>query len=141
MMTGTDEIDRATTFYECGAYCSQAILMTFCERYGLDTDTAFRLSCGLNSGVRCAEACGAVTGAVLVIGLKYGSSSDECNVRTEEFIRLFRERNGSVVCRDIIGCDIFTPEGRDRAVRDGLFGTVCRDAVADAARILTELGY
>ena len=136
-----DEVGKATEFFECGAYCSQAVLGTFCERYGLDPETAFKISCGLNSGVRCAGTCGAVTGAVLVIGLKYGARSDDCNPRTEEFIRLFRERKGSVSCLDIMGCDIFTPEGNDRAIRENLFGTVCRDAVACAAQILKELGY
>jgi len=136
-----EEVSKASELFDGGLYCSQAVLGAFCERYGLDRETAFRISCGLNSGVRNAETCGAVTGAVLVIGLRYGGSSRECNRRTEEFVRMFRERNGSTVCRDILGCDILTPEGRNKAVMNNLFGTICHDAVASAARILKDLGY
>jgi len=135
------ESGKASELFSNGSYCSQAVLGAFCEKYGLDQKTAFRISCGLNSGVRCAEICGAVSGAVLVIGLRYGDSAAECNERTEEFVRLFREANGSIVCRELLGCDVFTPAGKEKAVREDLFKTVCKDAVISAARILEELGY
>jgi C_GCAxxG_C_C family probable redox protein len=122
-------------------YCSQAVLGAFCEEYGLDKETAFRISCGLNSGVRSGEICGAVSGAVLVIGLRYGDSAAVCNQKTEEYMNAFKERYGKVVCRDILGCDISTPEGREKATREGLFGTLCADAVANAAQLLSDLGY
>ena len=136
-----EEVRKASELYVNGRYCSQAVLGAFCEKYGLDQETAFRISCGLNSGVRCAEICGAVTGAVMVIGLRYGDSKAECNKVTEEFVRLFRERNGSTICRDLMGCDIFTPDGKEKAVREGLFRTVCNDMVISAAQILKELGH
>jgi len=124
-----------------GLYCSQAVLGAFCEKYGLDEAAAFRISCGLNSGVRCADICGAVTGAVLVIGLKYGDSKETCNLKTEEFIRVFKERNGSVICRAILNCDISTPEGKAKAINENLFGTLCPAMVTSAARILEDSGY
>ncbi|MDR1954549.1 MAG: C-GCAxxG-C-C family protein [Candidatus Methanoplasma sp.] len=135
-----EKVKKASEYFGSGMYCSQAVLGAFCENYGMDKGAAFRISCGLNSGVRCAEVCGAVSGAVLVIGLRYGDSKDVCNSMTEEFIRIFRERNKDVTCRNILGCDIFTPEGKAKANSEGLFGTVCVKAVADAARILDELG-
>ena len=136
----SEEVEKASELYSDGLYCSQAVLGAFCEKYGLDKKTAFRISCGLNSGVRCAEICGAVSGAVMVIGLRYGDSAAECNERTEEFVRLFRERNGSTVCRDLMGCDIFTAAGKEKAVREGLFNTACKDLVISAAQILKDLG-
>ena len=136
-----EDVRKASESYRDGLYCSQAVLGAFCERYGLDKETAFRISCGLNSGARCAGMCGAVSGAVLVIGLKHGGSKAECNKMTEEFVRLFRERNRSTVCRDLMGCDIFTPDGKEKAVREGVFDTVCNDLVISAAQILKDLGY
>jgi C_GCAxxG_C_C family probable redox protein len=134
------EVEKAHGLYRDGKYCSQAILGAFCEKYGMDTDTAFRISCGLNSGMRCAEVCGVVSGAVLVIGLQCGDSNDECNARTEEFIRLFKKRKGSIICRDIMGCDIFTPDGKEDALNRNLFDTVCADAVVCSAEILIRMG-
>ena len=136
-----EKTKKASEFFTGGLYCSQAILGAFCETYGMEEETAFRVSCGLNSGGRCAEICGAVSGAILVIGLKHGASKETCNLKTEEFIQKFKEKNGEIVCRNILGCDIFTPEGREKAVRENLFKTTCVDMVASAAQILEELGY
>jgi len=135
------EVREASEMFDAGRYCSQAVLGAFCEKYGMSKESAFRISCGLNSGSRCAELCGAVSGAVLVIGLRYGDSKSICNSKTEEFMRAFREKNGSVVCRDILGCDIFTPEGKAKAIDGNMFEIVCKKAVEDATQILCDLGY
>jgi len=138
----------AAELFRNGFLCSQAILAAFCESYGLDTNTALTIASGLGSGLRCAEVCGAVSGAVLVIGLKYGytdaknrAAKARCNAKAEEFVRIFRERNRHITCRDILGCDVSTPEGRQKAIDEKLFTTVCLDMVVSAATILEELGY
>ncbi|MCL2509987.1 MAG: C-GCAxxG-C-C family protein [Methanomassiliicoccaceae archaeon] len=136
-----NEVTEASELFGKGLYCSQAVLMAFCEKYGMDKGTALKISCGLNSGARCAEICGAVSGAVLVIGLRYGDSSVVCNEKTEEFMNLFKNRYGNIVCRDILGCDISTPEGKKKATEDHLFGKFCVSAVANAAQTLVVLGY
>jgi len=66
---------------------------------------------------------------------------EACNAKVEEFVRIFRERNKSIICRDILGCDISTPEGRKKAIDEKLFTTTCVDTVVSAAAILEELGY
>lgn len=137
----SNEVEEASELFDDGWYCSQAVLGAFCEKYGMSKDIAFKISCGLNSGSRCAELCGAVSGAVLVIGLKYGDSKSICNSKTEEFMRAFREKKGDVVCRNILGCDIFTPEGKAKAINGNLFETVCKKAVVDAAQVLSDMGY
>ena len=135
------KVEKASADYMGGLYCSQAVLGAFCEGYGMDIGLARKISCGLNSGVRCAEICGAVSGAVLVIGLKYGDSKTDCNARVEEFLRIFRERNQDITCLNILGCDVFTPEGKEYAISNNLFTTICKDIVISAAQILCELGY
>jgi C_GCAxxG_C_C family probable redox protein len=136
-----EKVTQACEYFKNGSGCAQAVLGAFCEEYGLPQETALKIACGLNSGARCAEICGAVSGAVLVIGLKYGDSKKECNLRTEEFIRRFKEKNGDVVCRNLLGCDITTPDGRAKAARENLFKTLCPGFVASAAEILCDLGY
>ena len=107
----------------------------------MDRDVAFKISCGLGSGVRSAEICGAVSGAALVIGLKCGDTSAVCNAEVEDFTRRFKGMNGDTVCRDILGCDISTPDGREKAIKDNLFKTRCDDIVRSAVKILVDMGY
>ena len=134
-------IKHSLEYYAAGLYCSQAVFGAFAEKYGLDKKTAFKISCGLNSGARCADVCGAVSGAILVIGLRYGDYRKKCNAETEEFIRRFTAENSSIVCRDILACDISTPDGKAKAAADNLFKTRCLDMVESAAKILCDLGY
>jgi hypothetical protein len=63
-----------------------------------------------------------------------------CNLKTREFVNIFTSRYGSVVCRDILACDIFTDAGREVVLRENLFATRCLDVVVHAAQILSDLG-
>ena len=121
--------------------CGQAIFGAFSEDYGLEKDTALKIAGGLSSGMRSGEVCGAVAGAVLVIGLKYGHTKRFCYERTEEFTAKFKEENKHLACRDLLGYDISTPEGRAKAIEENMFRTICVDMVVSAADILVELGY
>ena len=75
-----------------------------------------------------------------MIVLKYGHDKALCKAKTEEFTAQFKKANQSIVCRDILKCDIATPDGRGKAVRDNLFTTVCADMVKSAAQMLEDLG-
>lgn len=136
--------EKAKNLFASGFNCAQAVLGAFCCEYGLENETAFKVACGLGSGARSGELCGAVSGAVLVIGLKYGTSvstgKELCNSKTEEFIKLFKENNKSIVCKDILGCDIATKQGREKAVEGKLFSTICSDMVESAVLTLESLG-
>lgn len=136
-----DKVRTASELFAGGMYCSQAVFGAFCEDYGLDRQTAFKIAFSLNSGARCGELCGAVSGALLVIGLRYGDSKEIGNEKTEEFMDCFKKKHGAIVCRDILGCDISVPEGRTKAIERDLFKTLCPDAVVNAAQTLVDLGY
>ena len=88
--------------------------------------------------------CGAVAGAVMVIGLARGAGSehrdnrDEINALAREFMEKFRALNGSVLCRDLIEYDITTREGLEEARMKGGFAP-CAEYVGAAARILEEM--
>ena len=131
-----------------GFNCAQSVFSSFSEKYGLDIETACKIAGGLGSGARTAELCGAVSGAVLVIGLKYGhgtvddvAAKQKCNAETEEFMCRFRDTNGNVVCRYLLECDITTKEGRENAIAKELFTTRCKDLVVSAVSILADMGY
>lgn len=140
--------EQAVGKFNEGYNCAQAVLSSFSEKYGMKQDDAYKISTGFGGGIRCGEACGAVTGGVLVIGLKYGNSTQEegntkmlCYQKTTEFTGIFTKRNGSIVCRELLDCNIGDPEKMKLAADLGLFKKVCPKMIKDAVEILEELGY
>ena len=141
-----DGVSKAVELFRGGCACSQAILAAYGPRYGLSEPQALSLAAGFAAGMRMAETCGAVTGACMVLGLAKGGT--DCNVvegRQEvydavvAFSKAFRERQGSLTCRDLLGCDVSTPEGAAAAREAGLFQTRCVDYVRRAAELVEEL--
>lgn len=144
----SEKSEKAVVQFKAGLNCSQSVLASFCEEYGLSRELALKTACGFGGGVRSGEICGAVSGAVMVIGLKHGNGSLEdlqskgrCNVKTSEFIAKFRDGNGSIICRDILACDISTEQGMNIAKEKGLFSTTCVEMVKNAIELLENLGY
>ena len=136
----------AVSCFKQGCSCSQAILSTYGPLSGLDQETALRLAAGFGGGMgRMGETCGAVTAAFMVLGLQSEGLSAESPKarektyeRVREFARRFEARNGSIVCRDLLGCDISTAEGFKLAREKKLISTICPKMVQDAAEILEE---
>jgi len=139
--------DCALSYFRQGFSCSQAVAAAFAADYGLDKDAALRLSQGFGGGIaRRADWCGALTGAIIVIGLKHGrvrpddaAARDKTYALVQELIARFTARHGELKCRDLLGCDLSTPEGQKKADELKLHQTKCEDFVRDAAAILDEL--
>jgi C_GCAxxG_C_C family probable redox protein len=121
------------------------MLAGFGELYGLDRSTAFKLTRAFGSGMGMGRECGAVTGALMILGLKIQEAPSEKETRfrvydqVKEFVRLFEEKRGTIICKDLLGVDLGTPEGRDKAIKDNLFRTLCPGFVRDAAQILADM--
>jgi C_GCAxxG_C_C family probable redox protein len=139
--------DRALSALKNGFNCAQSVFSTFAPGLGLDEGKAGKIACAFGGGLaRKGDTCGAVTGAFMALGLKYGSSRPQDKEIKEqsyqiarEFVRRFKERNGTTVCRELLGCDIGTPEGYERAKQQDLFQTVCTKLVKDSVEILEEM--
>ena len=92
-----------------------------------------------------AETCGAVTGAMMVLGLEHGNTAPDREAKervyeqVREFAQRFRARNGSLLCRELLGCDISTPEGLQQAREADFVLKICPKFVRDAAEILEEM--
>ena len=128
------------------ANCSQAVLGAFADEIGLTEEQARGVSFCFFSGMRRADTCGACSGALMVLGMKYGQREKgdmETRINANriicEFFDRFRAENGSHICREILGCDISTPEGDASARENGVYRTICPRMVASAARIVEEL--
>jgi C_GCAxxG_C_C family probable redox protein len=138
--------DEAKGIYKEGFSCSMAVLGAYCEQFGLDKKQAYKVSSGFGGGMHLDQTCGAVTGAIMVIGLKYGRTrADDVEAKmktakmTNEFAKKFKARHGSISCTDLIGCNISTLEGFEEAKKKDLFKQVCPKYVISAAEILDEM--
>ena len=126
--------------------CAQAILMSFAPGLGLDQDQAARLARGLGMGMAQGLVCGAVSGAMLVLGLAQGPRQAEeraprfaCYKALTDFCKRFEEVHGSITCRDLLGVDLGTAQGRAEAQERGLFMSLCPRYVQSAAEILQQM--
>jgi C_GCAxxG_C_C family probable redox protein len=141
-----DRVEAAVDAFDGGFNCAQAVLSAFGPQYGLPPEMALRIAAPFGGGMgRRGEVCGAVAGALMVLGLKTGTTrggdreaKEKIYRLTREMAGLFEKRNGSIRCRDLLGCDISTREGLERAKAEGLFQTACRRYVRDAAEILSK---
>ena len=145
-MADMTRVEEAVNCFCRGAACSQAILGTYGPSLGLSREQAMKLASGFAGGMRLAQTCGAVTGAFMVLGLKHaGPNCDQRDGRENvytairEFTARFQQRNRTVVCKELLGCDISTPQGAQHATKEGLFRTICPRLVRDAAEILEEM--
>ena len=134
-----NRIDEACNLFENGYVCSQAVFGVFCEEFGLSKNDAFKIGACFGSGMRQAEVCGACTGALMAIGLKYGEDKETCNRLSNRFFEEFAKENGSFICRNLLECDISTPEGVKYALDNNLFKEFCPKMVASAVKITEEL--
>ncbi len=140
-------IEEALSNFRNNFNCAQSVFGAFASHYGLDRDKAMKISSGFGGGMgRSGRTCGAVTGAYMVIGLKNGmgiNKDTEAKNNTykiiSEFSNLFQEKNDSMMCKEILGCDIATPEGKAYFAQNELLEKKCFQCVKSAAEILEEI--
>ena len=139
--------EEARKQFEKGFSCAPSVLSTYSEQLGLDKALALKVACGFGGGIgRTGRTCGAVTGAVMVIGLKHGQadvadeeSRQETHRLVKEFIDKFTALHGSVECRELIGYDLSSSRELESARKSGVFQDKCPGFVYDAARILEDV--
>ena len=141
-----NHVELAKRYFEQKYHCSQAVLVAFAEELGLTEEQALKLGACFGGGMCKGEVCGACTGALMALGLKFGQSDiDDLESRkktndvTVEFLDLFKKENGSYMCRELLGCDLATDEGKEYAKEKQLFVTFCPQMVESATRITEKL--
>lgn len=136
--------ERSVALFNEGYCCSQAVFIPYAEQWGLDREPFLKITDAFGGGIGgMASICGAVSGAIMVIGLKYGRTRPDDNeakqkTRTlvKEFVKQFKYRNGSFECKKLLGADISTAKGMALANAKGLFDSKCPKLVEDAVDIL-----
>ncbi len=138
---------KAKKLFLEGYNCSQSVFLAFEDKYDMDHSMAMKMSSSFGGGMgRLREVCGAVSGMFMVAGLLYGydepknfEAKSEHYARIQELAGEYRERNGSIVCREILGLG----KGKDdpvpsRRTKEYYQKRPCPDLVAMAAAIMEE---
>ena len=139
--------DDALASFKNGFTCSSAVFSAFSDELGLDTGTAKKIACGFGAGIsKTDNICGAVSGAIMVIGLKYGKTKAGDDTATEntralvrQFIHEFTDKNGSVSCTELLGYNLSIVDDYEKAREKKLFVTKCPELVRDAVDILEKI--
>lgn len=139
-------VEKSLELFESKFNCTQAVFASFSKELGLDEKQALKIGGCFGSGMRKGEVCGACTGALMALGLRYGQNevgdigsklkSDDICVK---FLEEFEAKNGSYICNELLGCDIRTEEGVEYALENNLFADFCPKMVESATLIVEKL--
>jgi len=143
----TPNEEKAVVAHGTGLNCAQSVVTTYADVLHVDADLAKSIAAGFGSGMgRLQETCGAVTGAFMVLGIhatqRYPTLTEQKSqaaAMVREFNKRFTDIHGTNTCRQLLGCDMNTEEGREYHKTNNLSATVCDRCIADAARIVDEL--
>lgn len=136
----------AKEYFKNNFNCSQSVLSSFAPELGLAADTSMKIASAFGAGIaRQQLTCGAVTGAVMAISLKFGkgiNDDDSKKVFTYEksaaFMNAFAKKHGSICCRELLdGLDMVKDAEKIKEL--DLFRTRCVTYVSDAVEITEEL--
>ncbi|NMA37372.1 MAG: C_GCAxxG_C_C family protein [Papillibacter sp.] len=138
------EEKAAYRLFDQGFDCAQATLSHFAEALDLDEETALKVASGFGGGMHRGDECGCVTGGLMALGMKYGFSEPNdtvgkgiMNAKAQQFLARFKEKFGSVYCRDLIEADVTTDEGKMKAGEN--IPKRCPGFVKGACDILEEM--
>ncbi|MDO9254093.1 MAG: C-GCAxxG-C-C family protein [Bacteroidales bacterium] len=143
-----DRSEKALSYFDNKFNCSQSVLTAFADESGLTEDESLKVACAFGGGMgRQQFTCGAVTGAAMALGLKFGKGlSDEDEKKqltydkTVELFDEFTKLNGSTTCRKLLNdLDMRNENELNLINEQNLFHTNCRKYVADAVKITERI--
>ncbi|MEM3153789.1 MAG: C-GCAxxG-C-C family protein [Candidatus Bathyarchaeia archaeon] len=140
-------VEKAVSRFKEGYACSESILMTFAEAQGIKCRQIPKIATGFAGGIgRSGFLCGALTGAVMALGLIYGRNNldetlayEKCMAKCQELCKLFESICGSIYCRDLTQCDLTTMDGRQKFKEQQIREKVCTKLVENSMRILLNI--
>jgi C_GCAxxG_C_C family probable redox protein len=132
---------HAELLFDSGLSCSQAIVGAFAKELELPHSIAMKIASAFGGGIAgSGETCGAVTGALMVIGLKYGrvlpndlKAKEKTYELSKELFQSFECKYKSLLCREL------KLDDRSTKAKEQLAHLKCTDYVKDAVTIVEEL--
>ena len=139
-------VEKSLELFEAKFNCAQSVFCSFSKEFGLDEKQALKIAACFGSGMRKGEVCGACSGALMVLGLKYGQSELgdrdsklKSDKKCTDFLEEFERANGSYICNELLGCDIRTEKGVNYAKENNLFREICPKLVESATVIVEKI--
>lgn len=140
------KIKQANADHDNGFNCAQSVVRQFAGDYGLLPETATLIASGFGGGMNCGKTCGALSGAIMILGLATGYFNPEDEERRDKHkaivarvVKQFAEIHGSINCWDLIGMDLSIPGNRDKAIEEGRFEERCPNYISYAIRIIDQV--
>lgn len=141
-MVNTEEVKA---LFMQGIDCSQVVAGAMAEKVSMDEKQLRRMAACFGGGMMCGETCGAVTGALMILGLKYGHDTEGDTVQKstmQEWVTAFKQaflkKYPSDICRELLGHDISKPGEMEKVLEEGTMFTLCPCIVRDVIAILEE---
>lgn len=126
--------------------CAQSVISAYAEDFGMNLNQALQAAVGFGGGMgRVQDVCGAVTGAIIALGLSSGFTEtdgrekiNEVYAKVRRLINDFTEQKGTVKCRELLGCDLSTEEGHKHFADNRLRDTKCCSYIRLACELLDK---
>jgi C_GCAxxG_C_C family probable redox protein len=141
-------VEKAVQTYQCGYNCAQTVLLTLYEQIEPKSKNAVipKIAAGFGGGMgRCGSVCGALTGSLMAVGIKYGSNEAGAEKQAKAYAyanklyRQFEKRHGTVFCRDLIKFDLSNPEEAAKARQEKVFEKICVNLIKASVTGFLEL--
>jgi len=139
--------EKAANNFKQGYNCAQTVLLTMREYYGIrESELIPKIATAFGGGIgRCGSLCGALTGAIIAIGLKHGTNTpileekEKAYRLAQKFFEQFVKEFGSPLCRELIGYDLTKPEELEMVRKLNIRDEKCSYFVKKAVEILIKL--
>lgn len=139
-------IENIINKFDIGFDCGQIVLSEFSNNINIKYEDALKIASGFGGGIFHGKVCGAISGAIIVLGMKYGSFKEN-DFETKkkltniigEFINIFTERFGSTECKELLKYDISKKEDFEEIMKKDLFHTFCPNVVQFSIETLNNL--
>lgn len=142
-----NKAEKAVEVFSGGFNCAQAVCSTYCRDFNVEPKLGLKIAAAFGGGIcQSGELCGSLAGALMVIGLKFGKTGIDDDrakeityEKSRELLERFRERFGAVKCKELLGHDMSTPEGKNVIKENNLIKLNCPDYVRFTTETLEEL--
>ncbi len=131
--------DEVRAKFAAGWHCAQCTLVPWADGLGYDEEELMRMAAAFGGGMFRGETCGAVSGALMALGLAFGDDSELIHEKAKAFQTAFLARFGSTRCKELLGYDVSVPGELEKARESGNMSERCPGFVRGASEILQEL--
>ena len=139
---------KAVELFKQGYNCSQSVFAAFADLYGMDIETALRVSSSFGGGMgRMREVCGAVSGMFMVAGMETGTvegkdveGKQRNYAVVQQLADEYRKENGSIICRELLGLDnkLHTDTKPEERTKEYYQKRPCVELVEQAASMMEK---